>query len=48
MYLILNLKFNILAITIQVKDMIGVEVRLIVVSINWIVVSNNRIVEVEV
>ena len=40
MYLIVNLKVNILAITIQVKVTIGVEVKLIVVS-------NNQIVEVE-
>ena len=31
-YLIFNLKVNILEITIQVKFMIGVEVKLIVVS----------------
>ena len=53
MYLIVNLKVNISTITFQVKVMIGVEVKLIViscmngvklivVSINEIVVSNNK------
>ena len=42
MYLIVNLKVNISTIALQVKLMIGVELKLIKV------VSNNGIVEVEV
>ena len=49
MYLIVNLKVNTSTIALQLKVTIRVEVKLIVVFINWIVTSNNnRIIKVKV